>query len=78
MPLLRSLYHPLSLFTHGENNVVVPSDQSQILYKALLKAGVEAGIYLVPNAGHDFEGVTPEQLDEMNRMVVGFFNGYLK
>ena len=69
---------PPFLIIHGENDEVVPPDQSHILYEALLKADVEAGMHVVPNAGHGFEVATQEQLDEINRMVVDFFNSHLK
>lgn len=69
---------PPFLIVHGENDVVVPPDQSQILYDALVKAGVVADIHLVPNAGHGFEGATQDQRDEINQMVVDFFNRHLK
>ncbi|MEE8414581.1 MAG: alpha/beta hydrolase [Dehalococcoidales bacterium] len=68
---------PPFLIVHGDSDVVVPLDQSQIFYEALLKADVEAGLYIVPNAGHGFEGASTEQLDEINRMVEDFFNGHL-
>ncbi len=68
---------PPFLIVHGENDVVVPADQSQILYEALLQADVEAGLHIVPEAGHGFEGASKKQLDEINRIVVDFFNGHL-
>ncbi len=69
---------PPFLIVHGDNDVVVPSDQSQILYEALLQADVEAGLHIVPRAGHGFEGASTEQLDEIDGMVADFFNGHLK
>lgn len=71
-------HSPPFLIVHGDNDVVVPSDQSHILHEALLQADVEAGLHIVPGAGHGFEGASAEQLDEINRMVGDFFYGHLR
>ena len=69
---------PPFLIVHGDSDVVVPADQSQILYKALLKVQVESALHIVPGAGHGFAGASRKQLDDIDRMVVDFFNRYLK
>jgi acetyl esterase/lipase len=69
---------PPFLIVHGANDAVVPPDQSQILYDALVKADVETELHIIPEAGHGFEGASSEQTDEINRMVVDFFNRHLK
>ena len=69
---------PPFLIVHGENDVVVPPDQSKILHEALLKAGVEAELVIAPQAIHGFIGMGTEQLNEIKQMVVDFFNSHLK
>ena len=66
------------LIVHGDSDVLVPADQSQILYAALKKAQVEAALHIVPGAGHGFVGASTEQLDKIDGMVVAFFNRHLK
>ncbi len=69
---------PPFLIVHGEDDLVVVPDQSRILHQALLQVGVEAELRIVPNAGHGFDGASPEQLGEIDRMVANFFNRHLK
>ncbi|UCD09533.1 MAG: alpha/beta hydrolase [Dehalococcoidales bacterium] len=69
---------PPFLIVHGEKDVVVPPDQSRILYDALLKANIEAELQIIPEAIHGFNGISTEQLDEIKQMVSGFFNRHLK
>ena len=69
---------PPFLIVHGEKDAVVPPDQSQILYDALLKTNIEAELQIIPEAIHGFNGISAEQLDQIKQMVIGFFNRYLK
>ena len=69
---------PPFLIIHGDSDVLVPSDQSRILYEALVKAKVTASLHIIPGAGHGFAGATRQQIDEIDRLTVDFFNKYLK
>lgn len=72
---------PPFLILHGEDDRLVPLDQSQLLYDAMLAAGVPAELVVVKNAGHSFkpEGGRPEPgREEISRMIVEFFSRELK
>ena len=69
---------PPFLIIHGDSDVLVPADQSTILYKALAKAKVTASLHIIPGAGHGFAGATRQQLDEIDRLTVDFLSKYLK
>lgn len=43
---------PPFLIVHGDSDRVVPVEQSQRLYEALKKAGVNATLKILPNVGH--------------------------
>ena len=64
---------PPILHMHGEKDMSVPYNQSELLHAALEQAGVDTTLYMVKSADHGFrnmEGDTPETLIEM---VVEFF-----
>ena len=64
---------PPFLHMHGEKDLAVPHNQSELLHAALVKAGVESALHTVRNADHGFrnmEGDTPETLIER---VADFF-----
>ena len=64
---------PPMLLVHGDADPLVPFQQSEELYQALRKAGVEATLYLVKGGGHGdrFGPEVPEQVDK-------FFAQHLK
>ena len=67
---------PPFLILHGDDDRLVPLNQSQLLYERLLAAGVPAELVVVKNAGHGFkpEGGQPEpSREEIARMIVEFF-----
>jgi len=64
--------NPPFLIMHGDKDNLVPINQSEILYDALKKAGVEATFEVVKGAGHGFGG------PEVNRKVEEFFDEHLK
>jgi len=70
---------PPFLIVHGEQDKVVPISQSEQLYEALKKAGVDVTFVRVKNAGHGFTpvGMAPH-LDEINAQVLAFFDKQLK
>jgi acetyl esterase/lipase len=55
---------PPFLFIHGDQDRLVPLDQSQRLHRKLRAAGVESTLTVVPGAGHGF-GLTDEQLAQV-------------
>lgn len=67
---------PPFLILHGEEDRLVPLEQSQLLYEQLLVAGVPAELVVVMNAGHGFkpEGGQPDpDREEISRLIVDFF-----
>lgn len=70
---------PPFLIVHGETDKTVPISQSEELYEALKKAGVEVTFIRVKNAGHGFTGkdISPTR-DEIDAAVVAFFDRQLK
>ncbi|MBV9122601.1 MAG: alpha/beta hydrolase fold domain-containing protein [Planctomycetes bacterium] len=63
---------PPFLIMHGDKDPLVPLKQSQELYQALKKAGVDATLEVIPGAGHGFGG------PDINRKVEEFFDKHLK
>jgi acetyl esterase/lipase len=62
------------LIVHGDQDPLVPLHQSQLLYDALKKAGVDVHLHIIKGAGHGagFGGPDIEQ------MVNNFFDRHLK
>lgn len=58
---------PPFLIMHGNQDEVVPMNQSQILFEALQKNAVSSRLIVVTNGGHGFSG------PEIDREVVSFF-----
>jgi acetyl esterase/lipase len=65
---------PPFLIVHGDKDAVVPLSQSELLYEALKKAGVDATLKVVPEAGHGNGIFTPELAKE----YVEFYEKHLK
>lgn len=65
---------PPILIVHGDKDPIVPLSQSELLYEALKKAGVDATLKVVPEAGHGNGIFTPELAKE----YVEFFDKHLK
>ncbi|MCX8082008.1 MAG: alpha/beta hydrolase [bacterium] len=60
---------------HGEKDNVVPVSQSEMLYNALVKAGVDAQLYIIKGAGHGGpEFIKQDVIDK----VVSFFDKYIR
>ncbi|HOS95936.1 MAG TPA: prolyl oligopeptidase family serine peptidase, partial [Armatimonadota bacterium] len=74
---------PPFLIVHGENDFVVPMEQSELLHRALIEAGVESTLVRVANAGH---GLNPTSRDaqpqppraEIDQKVLEFFDKHLR
>lgn len=72
---------PPFLILQGEKDSLVPPSQSQALYDRLVAAGVPAELVMVRNAGHGFKpsgGKPSPSRAEITRMMVEFFNQYLR
>lgn len=67
---------PPFLIMHGDEDTTVPMQQGQILYEALIKAGVEAEFFVVKGGKHGFDDF-PAYDDLFNR-TLDFFNRHLK
>jgi len=63
---------PPFLIMHGDQDKVVPLDQSEALHEALKKAGADVTLHVVKGAGHGFGG------PEINKIVDDFFDKHLK
>jgi acetyl esterase/lipase len=68
---------PPFLIMHGEKDQAVPYNQSELLYDALTKAGVEVTLYCVKNGGHGFGGATEDTPRELVEMAAKFFEKHL-
>jgi len=72
---------PPFLLLHGEEDRLVPVEQSEILYEQLVKAGVPATFVKVKNAGHGFKpegGAIRPTREEISRMMADFFDEHVK
>ncbi len=65
---------PPFLILHGDKDPLVPHCQSELLYDALQKAGVESQLVIVPGGGHG-EGMW---LDKYKSQMVAFFDRHLR
>jgi acetyl esterase/lipase len=65
---------PPFFIVHGDRDNVVPVSQSQKLHGALLKAGVEAQIHIIKNAGH---GGLEFREPELIKKIAAFFGTHL-
>jgi len=70
---------PPFLIFHGTRDMVVPYNQSEILYEALKKVDCDVTFVPVEGAGHGFRGnaITPS-VREIDAMKLEFFNKHLK
>jgi acetyl esterase/lipase len=68
---------PPFLILHGDQDAVVPLEQSQILFHELQAAGVQSQLVVVQGAGHGFARagnlpISPSQI-EINQQIIDFF-----
>ncbi len=66
------------LLMHGEKDLSVPYNQSELLYAALQKAGVESRLYKVVGADHGFRNPTNDTPESLLKMAAEFFDRHLK
>lgn len=64
---------PPFLIVYGDQDSIVPLCQSQLLYDALRKSGVDVTSHIVKGAGHGFE-----EEHEVDKLVPRLFDKYLK
>jgi acetyl esterase/lipase len=57
---------------HGADDTLVPPEQSEIFYQALLKNGIDAHLKIVPNQGHGI--IAPP---DVAQEIYAFFGKYL-
>lgn len=63
---------PPFLIMHGDQDMVVPLQQSEVLQDALAKAKVDSKLHVVKGAGHGFGG------PDIQRLIAEFFDKHLK
>ena len=63
---------PPFLIMHGDKDMTVPHNQSELLYEALKEAGVKAKFHTVKGGGHGFSG------PDIDKTVDDFFDANLK
>ncbi|MBK7645305.1 MAG: prolyl oligopeptidase family serine peptidase [Planctomycetes bacterium] len=51
--------YPPTLIVHGDEDRIVPLQQAQALDQALIKAGVDHQLAVVPGGGHDDKTFRP-------------------
>jgi len=68
---------PPFLIMHGDRDMAVPLHQSELLYYALKKAGVDARLYAVKGAGHGLRG-GEDSPEKLLNIVADFFDRHLK
>ena len=66
---------PPFLIVHGDRDPLVPCNQSELLFEALKKAGVNASFYKIVSAGH---GGPQFHTPVTQAMVLAFFDEHLK
>jgi acetyl esterase/lipase len=72
---------PPFLLIHGDQDTVVPYEQSQLLYDRLLQMNLPAQLITVKNAGHTLtasDGSATPTLGEINQIILDFLEQYLK
>jgi acetyl esterase/lipase len=66
---------PPFLIMHGEKDSLVPINQSELLYDALKKSGIDVTYHFIPDAGHGGDGF---KRPEVIKTVEEFFDKHFK
>jgi len=66
-----------TLLVHGERDILVPLQQSELMKAALDKAGVENRFITVPGAGHNLQGASAETINETNAIAAQWLKNHL-
>ena len=69
---------PPMLIIHGEKDRAVPYNQSELLYAAMQKAGLDVTLYKVVNADHGFRNATQDSAASLFEMSAQFLEKHLK
>ncbi len=69
---------PPMLIIHGEKDLSVPYNQSELLYAAMQKEGLDVTLYKVVNADHGFRNATQDSAASLVEMSVQFLERHLK
>ena len=72
---------PPFLLIHGDQDEVVPYEQSQLMYDRLVQTNVVAQLVIVQRAGHSLtapDGSATPTFDEINQIIIDFLSKYLK
>jgi acetyl esterase/lipase len=69
---------PPILIMHGDMDTSVPVHQSELFYKALKKADVDATFYIVKGGGHGFRNAQNDTSEDLSNMAIDFFDKHLK
>ena len=69
---------PPMLIVHGEKDRAVPYNQSELLYAAMKKAGLDVALYKVVNADHGFRNATRDSAASLFEMAAQFLEKHLK
>ncbi len=69
---------PPMLIVHGEKDRAVPYNQSELLYDAMQKAGLDVTLYKVVNADHGFRNATQDDAASLFEMSAQFLEKHLK
>jgi acetyl esterase/lipase len=67
-----------TLIMHGLADRRVPWQQSQHLYDALQAHGVESRLVLVPDADHEFGGISEERRSQQIDLVIEWIGSHTK
>ncbi|HET9906259.1 MAG TPA: alpha/beta hydrolase fold domain-containing protein [Anaerolineales bacterium] len=71
---------PPFLLIHGDQDTVVPFEQSQLMYDRLVQASVPAQLVAVQRGGHSFtapDGSATPTFDEINQIIITFLAQHL-
>ena len=68
---------PPMLIMHGGKDLSVPYNQSELLYAAMQKAGLDVTLYKVVNAGHGFGNATQDSAASLFEMSAQFLEKHL-
>lgn len=70
---------PPFLIIHGDNDDIVPLEQSQVLNVQLEKAGVPSELVIVKNGTHSIAGenISPT-LEEISNIITAFLEEHIK
>ena len=70
---------PPFLLIHGDNDGVIPYEQSVMMHEALLQAGVDSTLIIVEDGSHNLQGKNPSPTEEERYAILNeFWETHLK